>query len=96
MEGLLDFRKTKGVFPFEDPDAMKSFLWPWLLLHIGNEDGWKTKLEKVKKKFTKSSFPIGDEERKEFDLWMKIWGNDIDNDNEEGGDDHDPNVGGLE
>ncbi|KAJ9551338.1 hypothetical protein OSB04_015383 [Centaurea solstitialis] len=74
MERLLDFRSTKAVFPFEDPDAMKSFLRPWLLLHIGDEDGWKTKLEKVNNKFTKSSDPIGDGEREEFDLWMKIWG----------------------
>ncbi|KAI3702938.1 hypothetical protein L6452_28692 [Arctium lappa] len=75
LEGLLDYRSRKGVFPFEHPTAMKNFLRPWLILHIGNEDGWKTKLEQVKTKFTKASDPIENGERKEFELWKKIWGN---------------------
>ncbi|XP_024959683.1 probable transcription factor At1g61730 [Cynara cardunculus var. scolymus] len=86
LESILDYHSKKGVFPFDNPTAMKNFLYPWLIFHIGNKDVWKTKLEQVKTKFTKESDPIEDGDRKEFELWMKIWGN-------EGGDDHDPSVG---
>ncbi|KAI3702942.1 hypothetical protein L6452_28696 [Arctium lappa] len=71
LEGLLDYRSRKGVFPFEHPTAMKNFLRPWLIIHIGNEDGWKTKLERVKMRFTIASDPIENGERKEFELWKQ-------------------------
>ncbi|KAI3702937.1 hypothetical protein L6452_28691 [Arctium lappa] len=41
----------------------------------GNEGGWKTKLERVKVRFTKANDWIENGERKEFELWKKIWGN---------------------
>ncbi|KAI3702936.1 hypothetical protein L6452_28690 [Arctium lappa] len=55
---------------------MKKFVLPWVILGIGNENVWKTKLERVKTKFTRASDPIEDGERKEFELWMKIFGDD--------------------
>ncbi|KAI3702940.1 hypothetical protein L6452_28694 [Arctium lappa] len=55
---------------------MKNFVLPWVILGIGNENVWKTKLERVKTKFTKASDPVEDGERKEFELWMKIFGDD--------------------
>ncbi|KAI3702934.1 hypothetical protein L6452_28688 [Arctium lappa] len=82
LQGLLDYRSQKGVFPFENLTEMTNFLRPWLIHHIGNAEGWKKKLKHVKAKYTNASDPIEDGARKEFELWKKIWGN-------EGGDDGD-------
>ncbi|KAJ9538356.1 hypothetical protein OSB04_031089 [Centaurea solstitialis] len=51
-----------------------------MIIHIGNEEGLKAKIEKVEGVGSVASELIEEEERKELDLWMMIWGNDNNND----------------
>ncbi|KAJ9551633.1 hypothetical protein OSB04_015678 [Centaurea solstitialis] len=86
LQRIVEHRDKKGHFPFENPDSMNAFLLIWTTLSFGTEEGLKKRIEKLEKKYNMDSQPVEEEAKKEFDLWMKIWG-------KEGGDDHDPTGG---
>ncbi|CAI9263596.1 unnamed protein product [Lactuca saligna] len=56
-------------------------------LNIGNARGWIRKMRELKIKFNTDSALTDDVDKKEFELWKKIWGD------EPKGDDHDPDFG---
>ncbi|KAJ9551631.1 hypothetical protein OSB04_015676 [Centaurea solstitialis] len=88
LQSMMEHHKKRGKFPIEDPDEMRAFILPYTIKSIGTEKGWKEKMKKLKKKYNLDSQPVEEEEKKEFDLWRKIWGKD-------GGDDRDPSGGAV-
>ncbi|CAH1444454.1 unnamed protein product [Lactuca virosa] len=80
-------KPKKGTTPCDNPDDLREFCTPYIRLDIGNARGWIRKMRELKIKFNNDSAPTDDVDKKEFELWKKIWGN------EQKGDDHDPDVG---
>ncbi|KAI3497022.1 hypothetical protein L1887_39403 [Cichorium endivia] len=76
MQEILAYRNRNGVWPCSNPNDLRKFCFPYIHIGIGNEGGWIKKLKEMKNKFNGESSPIEDVEKKEFELWKKIWGNE--------------------
>ncbi|CAH1444455.1 unnamed protein product [Lactuca virosa] len=87
MQEILAYRNRKGVWPCESPDDLKRFCFPYIHVGIGNEGGWLKKMEEMKNKFNNESAPMEDVDKKEFELWKKIWGNEQKGDDDDDDDD---------
>ncbi|KAI3708505.1 hypothetical protein L2E82_37691 [Cichorium intybus] len=76
MHEILAYRNRNGVCPCSNPDDLRIFCFPYVHMGIGNEGGWFKKMKEMKNKFNIESAPMEDVEKKEFELWKKIWGNE--------------------
>ncbi|KAI3804773.1 hypothetical protein L1987_26576 [Smallanthus sonchifolius] len=75
MSDLIEYRRVKGVYPFEDSKHMRIFCSKWIRLGFGNAGGWKAKIEQLKNKFKNHSGRFEPGERGEFMMWKMIFGN---------------------
>ncbi|KAL4580211.1 hypothetical protein LXL04_016396 [Taraxacum kok-saghyz] len=76
MEDILTYRDRKRACPCSNLSELQRFCFPYIHLGIGNAGGWAKKLKEVKNKFNNESAPIEDDDKKAFELWKKIWGNE--------------------
>ncbi|KAI3497019.1 hypothetical protein L1887_39400 [Cichorium endivia] len=84
MEEILEYRIRKRQFPSKSSDDLRRFCNGYIHLGIGNLNGWIKKMNEMKNKFNSDSDPTEDIDKKEFELWKKIWGNDRNGDDDPG------------
>ncbi|KAL4589296.1 hypothetical protein LXL04_002202 [Taraxacum kok-saghyz] len=75
---VLAYKDLKGVDPSHNPDTLREFCTPFIQVNVGNARGWIRRLREIKNKFNNDSAPTEDVDKKEFEMWKKIWGNDDD------------------
>ncbi|KAL4580206.1 hypothetical protein LXL04_016390 [Taraxacum kok-saghyz] len=84
MEAILEYQKREGVFLAKSIDNRVDFYQPYLERGVGDGLKWIMRLQAMKTKFNSESAPIEDVEKKEFELWKKIWGDHPDDDDNPG------------
>ena len=86
MEAIVAYQKREGVSLRNSPGACGMFCYSYIKRGIGSGVKWLYKMYEMEIKFNNESAPTEDVEKKEFELWKKIWGN-------QQNDDDDPGVG---
>ncbi|KAL4580205.1 hypothetical protein LXL04_016389 [Taraxacum kok-saghyz] len=74
MEAILAYQEREGVYLANSMDNRVNFCQPYLERGVGNPLKWIMKFHAMKTKFNSESAPMEDVEKKEFELWKKIWG----------------------
>ncbi|KAL4581790.1 hypothetical protein LXL04_006318 [Taraxacum kok-saghyz] len=74
MEAIVAYQKREGVYLANSIDNRVNFYQPYLQRSIWNSRKWIMKLHALKTKFNSDSAPNEDVEKKEVELWKKIWG----------------------
>ncbi|KAL4580208.1 hypothetical protein LXL04_016392 [Taraxacum kok-saghyz] len=82
MEAILAYQKREGVSLRDSPGDRGMFCFSYIKGGVGNGLKWVFKMDEMKTKFNSESAPMEDVEKKEFELWKKIWGDQQNDDDD--------------